>query len=152
MRPEPSRANRDWDHHNADSGHDDYRYRRRDSPGHRDRFYRDRDAPRERYNRSPRRGYSHGHSPHDSGDEGHYRERSYRSGPGKPYHTLKLDGVPDRMSQQEVRLFEQLWNHSFLPTRSCQSALTSSQIDFALRDIGAAGLVEVRVRSDDRSG
>ncbi|KAI1211799.1 uncharacterized protein F4807DRAFT_450538 [Annulohypoxylon truncatum] len=97
----------------------------------RDRHYIDRDDPRGRYkdvnnNRSPHRANSGASSPFDSADDGYYHEPSRRSRFGRPYHTLKLDDIPDRMSTQEI--------------------------DAVMRDMGAVGLVEVRIKSDDRSG
>ncbi|KAI1497913.1 hypothetical protein F5X99DRAFT_395324 [Biscogniauxia marginata] len=111
---------RDRDHYAAnDNG-------RGESPDRsRDRYYHY-DDPRARHNRSPGRGDSRGSSPFDSADEGSYHGSGYRSGPGRPYHTLKLDDIPDWMDTREV--------------------------DNALRDMGAAGLVEVRIKSDERSG
>ncbi|OTA58587.1 hypothetical protein K449DRAFT_407404 [Hypoxylon sp. EC38] len=67
----------------------------------RGRHYTDHDDPRGRYNRSPRRAKSGASSPLDSADDGHYHDSSRRPGPGRPYHTLKLDDIPDRMSSQE---------------------------------------------------
>ncbi|CAJ2503877.1 Uu.00g112710.m01.CDS01 [Anthostomella pinea] len=101
---------------------DDPSYRRRESPGR--GSYRDYDAPRGRGHRSPHRGDSAGDSPPDSGDDGYYRDSSRRSGPTRPSHTLKLDDVPDWMNTEEV--------------------------DNIMRDMGAAGLVEVRLKFDDR--
>ncbi|KAI1408203.1 hypothetical protein F5Y13DRAFT_111954 [Hypoxylon sp. FL1857] len=92
----------------------------------RGRHHTDHDDPRARYNRSPRRAKSGASSPLDSADDGYYHDISRRSGPGRPYHTLKLDDIPDRISSQEV--------------------------DGIMRDMGATGLVEVRIKSDDRSG
>ncbi|OTB10964.1 hypothetical protein K445DRAFT_233231 [Daldinia sp. EC12] len=91
----------------------------------RGRQYTDHDDPRGRYNRSPRRANSGASSPFDSGDDGYYHE-SRRPRSGRPYHTLKLDDLPDRMSVQEI--------------------------DSTMRDMGATGLVEIRIKSDDRSG
>ncbi|KAI1654632.1 hypothetical protein F4813DRAFT_198390 [Daldinia decipiens] len=91
----------------------------------RGRHYTDHDDPRGRYNRSPRRANSGGSSPFDSGEDSYYHD-SRRPRSGRPYHTLKLDDIPDRMSTQEI--------------------------DSAMRDMGAAGLVEIRIKSDDRSG
>ncbi|KAI1632480.1 hypothetical protein F4809DRAFT_88530 [Biscogniauxia mediterranea] len=90
------------------------------------RYYSQYDDRRGRYNRSPRRAGSRGSSPADSADEGSYHGSGHRPGPGRPYHTLKLDDIPDWMSTREV--------------------------DNAMRDMGADGLVEVRIKSDDRSG
>ncbi|KAI2617051.1 hypothetical protein GGR54DRAFT_607924 [Hypoxylon sp. NC1633] len=92
----------------------------------RGRHYADYDDPRERYQRSPRRAHSGASSPFDSADDGYYHNTNYRSRPGRPYHTLKLDDIPDRMSTQEI--------------------------DAILRGMGATNLVEVRIKSDDRSG
>ncbi|KAI0886114.1 uncharacterized protein GGS22DRAFT_124408 [Annulohypoxylon maeteangense] len=97
----------------------------------RDRHYVDHDDPRGRYhndnnNRSPRRANSGASSPFDSADDGYYHEPNRRSRLGRPYHTLKLDDIPDRMSTQEI--------------------------DVIMRDMGASSLVEVRIKSDDRSG
>ncbi|KAI1374889.1 hypothetical protein F4677DRAFT_145928 [Hypoxylon crocopeplum] len=100
------------------------------SPGRgrgRGRHYTDHDDPRGRHHRSPRRANSGASSPFDSADDGHHHDTSYRSRPGRPYHTLKLDDIPDRMSMHE-------------------------QVDTIMRDMGATGLVEVRIKSDDRSG
>ncbi|KAI1392247.1 uncharacterized protein F4822DRAFT_441293 [Hypoxylon trugodes] len=97
------------------------------SPGRaRARHYADHDDPRGRYNRSPRRANSGVSSPFDSADDGYYHDSSRRSRLGRPYHTLKLDDIPDRMSTQEI--------------------------DAIMRDMGAVGLVEVRIKSDDRGG
>ncbi|KAI1870704.1 uncharacterized protein JN550_004850 [Neoarthrinium moseri] len=102
-------------------------YRRRESPGYgRDArspdHHRGRDYRGDRGQRSPR-----DHSPYASpDDDGYYREGGYRSGPGRPHHTLKLDDVPGSMSAQEVE--DALW------------------------DLGAKDLVELRLKSDDRSG
>ncbi|RYP09476.1 hypothetical protein DL765_008426 [Monosporascus sp. GIB2] len=74
----------------------------------------------------PRHGHSADASPYDSGDDGYYRDRGHRAGPGRPYHTIKLDDIPETISTQEI--------------------------DQSLRDQGAAGLVEVRIKSDDRNG
>ncbi|KAI1100997.1 hypothetical protein F4804DRAFT_317366 [Jackrogersella minutella] len=92
----------------------------------RGRHYTDHDDPRARYNRSPRRANSGASSPIDSADDNYYHDVNRRSRPGRPYHTLKLDDIPDRMSTQEI--------------------------DSILREMGAATLVEVRLKSDDRSG
>ncbi|RYP64830.1 hypothetical protein DL769_006505 [Monosporascus sp. CRB-8-3] len=114
------RNGRERDYYYADGARDDSRYRQRESPGRgRDRRYRDYDEPRDRYNRSPRHEHSADVSPYDSGDDGYYRDRGHRAGPGRPYHTIKLDDIPETMSTQEI--------------------------DQSLRDKGAAGLVE----SDD---
>ncbi|ORY55278.1 uncharacterized protein BCR38DRAFT_452611 [Pseudomassariella vexata] len=107
-----------------DRAHDDHRTRRRDRSldQGRGRGYRDPDMPRDRRHRSPR-----DHSSENSADDGSYRENGgYRYGPGRPYHTIKMDEIPGNMSTQDV--------------------------DTCLRELGAAGLVEVRVKSDDRTG
>ncbi|KAJ2975497.1 hypothetical protein NUW58_g8337 [Xylaria curta] len=65
-------------------------------------------------------------SPYHSPGNGYYRDTSHQHGPGRPYHTLKLDDVPDWLSPQEI--------------------------DDAMRDMGARGLTEVRLKSDDRAG
>ncbi|KAI0544704.1 hypothetical protein F4679DRAFT_563826 [Xylaria curta] len=76
---------------------------------------------------SPRRAISAGSdSPYHSPDNGYYRDTGHQHGPGRPYHTLKLDDVPDWLSPQEI--------------------------DDAMRDMGARGLIEVRFKSDDRAG
>lgn len=93
---------RDRDYYHDDDTRDDPRYPQRESPGRgrgRDRYYRDYDDPRDHYNRS-RSGAA---SPYDSADDDYYHDRRHRSGPGRPYHTIKLDGIPDKMSTQEVR-------------------------------------------------
>ncbi|KAI1755873.1 hypothetical protein F4782DRAFT_487455 [Xylaria castorea] len=79
------------------------------------------------HGRSPRHAISAGSSsPYHSPDNGHYRDTGHQHGPGRPYHTLKLDDVPDWLSSQEI--------------------------DDAMRDMGARGLIEVRLKSDDRAG
>ncbi|KAK8851667.1 hypothetical protein PGQ11_014146 [Apiospora arundinis] len=102
----------------------DRNYRRRHSPG----IARDGSRmtepgyDRERGRRSPR---DHS-SPGGSGDDTYYRDGGYRSGPGRPYHTIKMDDLPENISSQEV--------------------------DGIMRSMGASGLVEVRIKSDDRAG
>ncbi|KAI0440014.1 hypothetical protein F4803DRAFT_492984 [Xylaria telfairii] len=76
---------------------------------------------------SPRRAMSTGSSsPYHSPDNGYYRDTGHQHGPGRPYHTLKLDDVPDWLGPQEI--------------------------DDAMRDMGARGLIEVRLKLDDRAG
>ena len=105
---------RDRDYYHDNDTRDEPRYRQRESPGRgRDRYYRDYDDPRNRYNRS-RSGAA---SPYDSADDDYYHDRRHRSGPGRPYHTIKLDGIPDKMSTQEVR-----WVVSCFSPRSCALA------------------------------
>ncbi|KAJ8107682.1 hypothetical protein ONZ43_g6656 [Nemania bipapillata] len=65
-------------------------------------------------------------SPRHSADNGYHRDASHHHAPGRPYHTLKLDDVPDWLDPQEI--------------------------DDAMRDTGASGLIEVRIKSDDRAG
>ncbi|KAI8956508.1 hypothetical protein F5Y11DRAFT_176212 [Daldinia sp. FL1419] len=91
----------------------------------RGRHYMDHDDLRGRSNRSPRRAESVTSSPYDSGDDGYYRDNR-RPRSGRPYHTLKLDDIPDGMGTQEI--------------------------DAVMRDMGATGLVEIRIKSDDRTG
>ncbi|KAF2970885.1 hypothetical protein GQX73_g2637 [Xylaria multiplex] len=85
----------------------------------------------------PSNGHDHGHtprrpasagssSPYRSADDGYYRDTSHQHAPGRPYHTLKLDDVPDWLGPQEI--------------------------DDAMRDMGARGLIEVRIKSDNRVG
>ncbi|KAI0388571.1 hypothetical protein F5Y17DRAFT_474454 [Xylariaceae sp. FL0594] len=77
--------------------------------------------------RSQRRATSP--SPVRSSDEGYscnIRDGSYHHGPGRPYHTLKLDDVPDWLGPKEI--------------------------DDMMYDMGATGLVDVRVKSDERAG
>ncbi|KAI0018083.1 hypothetical protein F4780DRAFT_781779 [Xylariomycetidae sp. FL0641] len=92
----------------------------------RGRHYRDYDydEPRVRGYRSPRRDASRDSSPYNSADEGAYRDSSRRFRTARPYHTLKLDDVPDWMDPREI--------------------------DDILRDMGATGLLEVRIKHDDR--
>ncbi|KAI1122835.1 hypothetical protein F5Y10DRAFT_253218 [Nemania abortiva] len=119
---------------------EDAPYRRRDSPGHRSsrHSYRDYDSgldyehggdgqrPSGR-DHSPRRARStSSSSPRHSPDGGYHHDASHQHAPGRPYHTLKLDDVPDWLSSQEI--------------------------DDAMRDTGARGLIEVRIKSDDRAG
>ncbi|KAI0419522.1 hypothetical protein F5X98DRAFT_65787 [Xylaria grammica] len=112
--------------------------RRRDSPSRRsDRHnYRDYDGP-EDYDNDNRSSHGRGHSPrrpasagssspYHSADDGHYRDASQQHAPGRPYHTLKLDDVPDWLGPQEI--------------------------DDAMRDMGARGLIEVRIKLDNRVG
>ncbi|KAI2470149.1 hypothetical protein F4781DRAFT_391920 [Annulohypoxylon bovei var. microspora] len=128
IKPAGEAYDRETDYSSAyDRDRDHDRGRGRD----RDRHYVDHDDPRGRYNdhsnnRSPRRANSGASSPFDSADDGYYHEPSRRSRLGRPYHTLKLDDIPDRMSTQEI--------------------------DATMRDMGAVSLVEVRIKSDDRSG
>ncbi|KAI1291290.1 hypothetical protein F5Y03DRAFT_403509 [Xylaria venustula] len=76
---------------------------------------------------SPRRAASAGSSsPHPSPDNGHHRDAGHQHAPGRPYHTLKLDDVPDWLGPQEI--------------------------DDAIRDMGARGLIDVRIKSDSRVG
>ncbi|KAI1079613.1 hypothetical protein F5B20DRAFT_158141 [Whalleya microplaca] len=95
-------------------------YRHRESPVYsrgQSRHYTDYDDARGNSSRS---------SPFDSADDGYHRDPTHRFGPGRPYHTLKLDDIPDRMTPQEV--------------------------DGIMREMGAFGLVEVRIKVDERSG
>ncbi|KAI0379174.1 hypothetical protein F5Y04DRAFT_260617 [Hypomontagnella monticulosa] len=92
----------------------------------RGRYYTDHDDPRSRYNRSPQRAHSGASSPFDSVDDNYHHDTNRRYRPGRPYHTLKLDDIPDRMTTQEIDTF--------------------------MRDMGAGGLVEVRIKSDERGG
>ncbi|KAI1345538.1 hypothetical protein F5Y01DRAFT_53223 [Xylaria sp. FL0043] len=118
-------------------------YRRRDSPGRRSgrRDYRDYDAANDYDDdnnddlnqrpsgrgRSPRRAASDGSSsPYHSPEHGYHRDAGHQHVPGRPYHTLKLDDVPDWLGPQEI--------------------------DDTMRDMGARGLVEVRIKSDSRVG
>ncbi|KAI0201800.1 hypothetical protein F4808DRAFT_99039 [Astrocystis sublimbata] len=91
-------------------GYDDEDYRER--PGGHSRGY------------SPRRAGSS--SPYRATNKDYYRDPDRQHGPGRPYHTLKLDDVPDWLSAQEI--------------------------DDAMRDMGARGLVEVRSKPDERAG
>ncbi|KAI0195859.1 hypothetical protein EV127DRAFT_419941 [Xylaria flabelliformis] len=85
------------------------------------------ERPKHGHGHSPRRAISAGSgSPYHSPDNGYYRDTGHQNGPGRPYHTLKLDDVPDWLSPQEI--------------------------DDAMRDMGARGLIEVRFKSDDRAG
>ncbi|KAK8072219.1 hypothetical protein PG996_005567 [Apiospora saccharicola] len=107
----------------SDAGYGDKGYRRRYSPGNaREGRAVDPGYERERGRRSPRE-YS---SPEPAGDDAYYRDGGYRSGPGRPYHTIKMDDLPENMSSQEV--------------------------DSIMKGLGASGLVEVRIKSDDRAG
>ncbi|KAI0476479.1 hypothetical protein GGR56DRAFT_666068 [Xylariaceae sp. FL0804] len=116
---------RERERYDGDPAHQEPSYPRRDSPGRgRARSYRDYDDPRSRSYRSPRRVDSRASSPIDSADEAYYRDGAYRSGPGRPSHTLKLDEVPEGMGAREIEAF--------------------------LRDMGARDLLEVRLRVDDR--
>ncbi|KAI0868297.1 hypothetical protein GGS24DRAFT_506926 [Hypoxylon argillaceum] len=120
---------------------EDAPYRRRDSPSHRSsrHGYRDYDGDYDHehggdnqrqsgHDHSPRRAMSTGSSsPRHSPDGGYPRDAGHQQhAPGRPYHTLKLDDVPDWLSSQEI--------------------------DDAMRDTGARGLIEVRIKSDDRAG
>ncbi|KAI1424612.1 hypothetical protein F5Y12DRAFT_751806 [Xylaria sp. FL1777] len=76
---------------------------------------------------SPRRAASAGSSsPYHSPDDGYHRDAGHQHVSGRPYHTLKLDDVPDWLGPQEI--------------------------DDAMRDMGARGLIEVRIKSDSRVG
>ncbi|KAI1339350.1 hypothetical protein F5Y15DRAFT_424060 [Xylariaceae sp. FL0016] len=104
-------------------GDDSYRRYRRDNEYPQDASYRRRESP------GPARSHgrhadSRGSSPSDSPDDGYYRDSSHRSGPGRPNHTLKLDDIPDWMGAREV--------------------------EDTMRDMGARGLTQVRMKSDDR--
>ncbi|KAI8951603.1 hypothetical protein F4801DRAFT_286385 [Xylaria longipes] len=120
---------------------EDAPYRRGDSPSRRSGRHNDRGSDggndydgdnlerpsRRGHGHSPRRATSAGSSsPYHSPDNGYYRDTGHQHGPGRPYHTLKLDDVPDWLSPQEI--------------------------DDAMRDMGARGLIEVRFKSDDRAG
>ncbi|KAF2993940.1 hypothetical protein E8E14_000071 [Neopestalotiopsis sp. 37M] len=122
-----ARSDRDREQSNYDSGHGDRRYARQGSPGYgrspdrgRDRGYRERHDKRDR-GRYSSRDHSRSRSP----DDGYYNDGGYRSGPGRPYHTVKLDDIPDYMGAQEI--------------------------EDALHDAGAKGLTDLRVKTDDRS-
>ncbi|KAI1359103.1 hypothetical protein F5Y08DRAFT_332584 [Xylaria arbuscula] len=121
---------------------EDVPHRRRESPPRRSarHGYRDYDAsndydgdysrpnqrPGSRGN-SPRRAASSGSvSPYRSPDDSYHRDANHPHMPGRPYHTLKLDDVPDWLGPQEI--------------------------DDAMRDMGARGLIEVRTKSDSRVG
>ncbi|KAI0118440.1 hypothetical protein GGR51DRAFT_217128 [Nemania sp. FL0031] len=118
---------------------EDVSYRHRDSSGHRPsrHGYRDYDDDHDYerggdgqrpsgHDHSPRRAMSTGSSsPRHSPDNGYYRDTAHQHAPGRPYHTLKLDDVPDWLSAQDI--------------------------DDAMRDTGARGLIEVRIKSDDRA-
>ncbi|KAI0532493.1 hypothetical protein GGR58DRAFT_490088 [Xylaria digitata] len=134
----------DGDHRGYPS--EDATSRRRDSPNPRSRRhnYRDHDGNIDddndddnNNNIQPSNGYGHGHSPrrpasagssspYRSADDGYYRDTSHQHAPGRPYHTLKLDDLPDWLGPQEI--------------------------DDAMRDMGARGLIEVRIKSDNRVG
>ncbi|KAI0423565.1 hypothetical protein F5Y09DRAFT_212270 [Xylaria sp. FL1042] len=115
-------------------------YRPRDSPGRRSgrRDHRDYSAANDYDDDNDdlnQRFSGHGRSPRRTASAGssspyHSRSRSpdhgYQHVPGRPYHTLKLDDVPDWLGPQEI--------------------------DDAMRDMGARGLVEVRIKSDSRVG
>ncbi|KAI1433252.1 hypothetical protein GGR50DRAFT_669702 [Xylaria sp. CBS 124048] len=121
---------------------EDALYRRRDSPSRRRgrsnyRDYEDNDefdakdrvqrASGKDHSYSPRRAASTGSaSPHGSPRDDYYRATSSQRAPGRPYHTLKLDDVPDWMSPQEI--------------------------DDIMHDMGARGLIDIRIKSDDRAG
>ncbi|KAH9888650.1 hypothetical protein F4778DRAFT_797008 [Xylariomycetidae sp. FL2044] len=127
-RRDHSYINRDPRYSRADSPdpHGHAPYHPRDSSGRsRNRYYRDHDDPRSQRHGGSRRPDSRASSPYDSLDDDYYREPNYRSRPGRPCHTLKLD-IPEWMD--------------------------SVELDSLIRDRGAAGLVEVRVKSDDRNG
>ncbi|TGJ84811.1 hypothetical protein E0Z10_g3989 [Xylaria hypoxylon] len=148
----PSYRRNNNDNTHADGDHrgypsEDVPYRRRDSPNRRsDRHpYRDYDGidyddddhdnNDNNTNIRPSSGHDHGHSPrrpasagssspYHSADDGYYRDASHQHAPGRPYHTLKLDDVPDWLGPQEI--------------------------DDAMRERGARGLIEVRIKSDNR--
>ncbi|KAI1320433.1 hypothetical protein F5Y16DRAFT_389896 [Xylariaceae sp. FL0255] len=110
-----------------DYDHDHHSYRRQRSPPAPSRDHHHR-HPRHDGSRSPRR------SPPPRAHRGHHRYRderddddqeSFSRRPGRPHHTLKLDRLPDWMSSQDV--------------------------DDFLHDMGAKGLVDVRIKSDDRA-
>ncbi|KAI2632762.1 hypothetical protein GGS21DRAFT_521176 [Xylaria nigripes] len=135
--PHSHRRNNNFDGDRLGYPSENAHYRRRDSPGRRsgrsnlreydDNVDYDDDDHYKRVNdrgRSPRRAASaESSSPHR---EGYYRDTSDQRGPGRPYHTLKLDDVPDWLGPQEI--------------------------DDIMHDMGARGLVEVRIKSDDRVG
>ncbi|KAI3320746.1 hypothetical protein HD806DRAFT_215626 [Xylariaceae sp. AK1471] len=136
-------------------GDDSFRARRQHSPSYRrqhpseDAPYRHRDSLSRRSGRnykdyddidyddgdnaqrpsghSPRHATSAGSSsPYHSHDDGYHRDAGLQHAPGRPYHTLKLDDVPDWLGPQEI--------------------------DDIMHDIGARGLIDVRIKSDDRTG
>ncbi|ETS77660.1 hypothetical protein PFICI_09722 [Pestalotiopsis fici W106-1] len=123
-------SDRDREQSKYDSGHGNGRYARQGSPSYgrearspdrgRERSYRARYDQRDHGRYSPR-----DHSRSRSPDDGYYNDGGYRSGPGRPYHTVKLDDIPDYMSTQEI--------------------------EDALHDAGAKGLTDLRVKADDRS-
>lgn len=115
---EPYR-DRDWDrrgpsrgrayHPDSGPGYGDNRYRRRESPGYTregpspegrgyGRDYHGRTDSRERGRRSP----GEHSSPGASADEAYHRDGGYRSGPGRPHHTIKMDDIPDHVTTQGV--------------------------------------------------
>ncbi|KAI1186918.1 hypothetical protein F5B17DRAFT_453887 [Nemania serpens] len=148
--PPYRRNNSHADGDRRDYPSEDASYRRRESPGFRSgrHGYRDYDGGSEydgdgavqrpgggggsrsgsgSRDHSPRRAMSvASSSPHHSPDRAYSRDAGHHHTPGRPYHTLKLDDVPDWLSPQEI--------------------------DDAMHDTGARGLIEVRIKSDDRTG
>ncbi|KAK9424115.1 putative RNA-binding protein [Seiridium unicorne] len=117
-----ARYDRDRDYHSNDAGYGESRYGReaRSSDRGRNRDYSDRYDERD-YGRYSPRERSRSNSPAD----GHYRDGGYRSGPGRPYHTIKMDDIPGDMNAQDI--------------------------EETLRNLGAQGLTDLRVKADDRS-
>ncbi|KAI1823709.1 hypothetical protein F4861DRAFT_531399 [Xylaria intraflava] len=140
--PPPYRRNNHPDGDRLSYPSEDAVYRRRDSPSRRpghgnyreydenidydDNDYAQRPSGRDR-SYSPRRATPAGSaSPYHSPRDGYYRDASSQRAPGRPYHTLKLDDVPDWLDPQEI--------------------------DDIMHDMGARGLIDVRIKSDDRAG
>ncbi|KAK5633908.1 hypothetical protein RRF57_009622 [Xylaria bambusicola] len=108
---------------------EDAPYRRRESPGRRSgrHGYKDYDANHNYEgdnDKLKQRSTSRSVSPYRSPDDNYHRDANHQHVPGRPYHTLKLDDVPDWLGPQEI--------------------------DDAMRDMGARGLIEVRIKSDSR--
>ncbi|KAI1818553.1 hypothetical protein GGS20DRAFT_527555 [Poronia punctata] len=107
----------------------DRRPGRRDYPDDDNDYYNggERGGRGRRGERSPRHAASAGSSPRRSPDGSRYhRDPGHHNSPGRPYHILKLDDIPDWLGPQEI--------------------------DDIMYDMGARGLLEVRIKSDDRAG
>ncbi|KAI0522301.1 hypothetical protein F5B22DRAFT_470376 [Xylaria bambusicola] len=129
--PSYRRNNTQDDGDNRGYPREDAPYRRRESPGRRSgrHGYRDYDASHDYdgdNDKQNRRSASRSVSPYRSPDDNYHRDANHQHVSGRPYHTLKLDDVPDWLGPQEI--------------------------DDAMRDMGARGLIEVRIKSDSRVG
>lgn len=83
----------------SETGYGDRSSRRRHSPGNAREGRATEPGYEPQHGRRSPREYS---SPEPAGDDAYYRDGGYRPGPGRPYHTIKMDDLPENISSQEV--------------------------------------------------